>query len=208
MFDIGWSEMLIIGVVLIVVVGPKDLPRVLRAFGQTTKKMRGMAGDFQRQFNQAMDEAELSELRKDVDELRSLNPKGQIQKHFNPLREAADDLKKTMDAAGKTAVPSEPVKGAVDSDLLDDPLIKAVEQNSAASSAEITAPVLSAPSPKIAETALTPDPSAPKPKAKKAPTSKAKTATKAVASKKPDATAAAKPRVAKKKPASQTDESQ
>jgi sec-independent protein translocase protein TatB len=49
MFDVGWSEMLVIAVVLIVVVGPKDLPRMLRQFGRTTSKLRAMAGDFRRQ---------------------------------------------------------------------------------------------------------------------------------------------------------------
>ena len=46
MFDIGWTEMLVIAIVMIVVVGPKDLPRMLRTFGRTTAKMRSMAGDF------------------------------------------------------------------------------------------------------------------------------------------------------------------
>ena len=61
MFDIGWPEMLVVAVVLIVVVGPKDLPRMLRAFGRTTSKMRSMAGDFRKQFDEALKEAELLE---------------------------------------------------------------------------------------------------------------------------------------------------
>ena len=74
MFDIGWTEMLVIAVVMIVVVGPKDLPRMLRTFGKTTAKLRAMAGDFQKQFNEALKEAELDDVKKSVDELRSLNP--------------------------------------------------------------------------------------------------------------------------------------
>ena len=54
MFDIGWTEMLVIAIVMIVVVGPKDLPRMLRTFGKTTAKLRAMAGDFQKQFNEAL----------------------------------------------------------------------------------------------------------------------------------------------------------
>ena len=53
MFDIGWTEMLVIAVVMIVVVGPKDLPKMLRTFGRTTSKLRSMAGDFRKQFDEA-----------------------------------------------------------------------------------------------------------------------------------------------------------
>ena len=74
MFDIGWTEMLVIAIVMIVVVGPKDLPRMLRTFGRTTTKLRAMAGDFQKQFNEALKEAELDDVKKSVDQLRSLNP--------------------------------------------------------------------------------------------------------------------------------------
>src|ERR687897_768248 len=72
MFDIGWTEMLVIAIVMIVVVGPKDLPKMLRTFGKTTAKLRSMAGDFQKQFNEALKEAELDEVKKSVDSLRGL----------------------------------------------------------------------------------------------------------------------------------------
>ncbi|MDE0112845.1 MAG: Sec-independent protein translocase protein TatB, partial [Albidovulum sp.] len=52
MFDIGWSELLIIGIVALIVVGPKDLPGMFRALGRFTGKMRGMAREFQRAMNQ------------------------------------------------------------------------------------------------------------------------------------------------------------
>ncbi|TIS90372.1 MAG: twin-arginine translocase subunit TatB, partial [Mesorhizobium sp.] len=51
MFEVGWTEMLVIAIVMIVVVGPKDLPNMLRTFGRTTAKLRAMAADFQKQFN-------------------------------------------------------------------------------------------------------------------------------------------------------------
>ncbi|MBL4892865.1 MAG: twin-arginine translocase subunit TatB, partial [Rhizobiaceae bacterium] len=66
MFDIGWTEMLVVACVAIIVVGPKDLPKMLRSVGKTIKKVRGMAGDFQRQFNDALKESELDELKNDV----------------------------------------------------------------------------------------------------------------------------------------------
>ena len=93
MFDIGWTEMLVIAVVMIVVVGPKDLPRMLRTFGKTTAKLRAMAGDFQKQFNEALKEAELDDVKKSVDELRSLNPANEIRKQLNPFEKAAADVR-------------------------------------------------------------------------------------------------------------------
>jgi sec-independent protein translocase protein TatB len=67
MFDIGWSELLVIAVVAIIVVGPKDLPRLMRAFGHYASKLRRMAGEFQHQFENAMREAELEEARKAIE---------------------------------------------------------------------------------------------------------------------------------------------
>jgi sec-independent protein translocase protein TatB len=71
MFDIGWSELLIIAVVAIVVVGPKDLPRLMRTFGHYAGKLRRAAADFQRQFEDAMRETELDEVKKAIDSVRS-----------------------------------------------------------------------------------------------------------------------------------------
>jgi sec-independent protein translocase protein TatB len=64
LFDVGWSELMVIAIVAVLVVGPKDLPRMLRTFGKTVGNLRRMAGDFQRQFDNAMREAELDEIRK------------------------------------------------------------------------------------------------------------------------------------------------
>ena len=108
MFDIGWTEMLVIAIVMIVVVGPKDLPRMLRTFGKTTTKLRAMAGDFQRQFNEALKEAELDEVKKSVDELRSLNPTAEIKKQLNPFKEAAADIRTGIEATSKPKAPAEP----------------------------------------------------------------------------------------------------
>lgn len=108
MFDIGWTEMLVIAIVMIVVVGPKDLPRMLRTFGKTTTKLRSMAGDFQRQFNEALKEAELDDVKKSVDELRGLNPASQLRKQLNPFEKAAADVRAGVDQALKPSKPPEP----------------------------------------------------------------------------------------------------
>ena len=74
MFDIGWSELLVIAVVAIVVIGPKDLPRVLRSVGRWTGQVKRMARDFQNQFNEALREAELDSVKKEVEDLAKIDP--------------------------------------------------------------------------------------------------------------------------------------
>src|SRR3989337_939557 len=97
MFDIGWTEMLGIAIVMIVVVGPQDLPKMLRTFGKTTTKLRSMAGDFQKQFNEALKEAELDDVKKSVDSLKNLNPAAAIKKQLNPFEKAAADVRAGLD---------------------------------------------------------------------------------------------------------------
>ena len=69
MFDISWTEFLLIGVVALIVIGPKELPAVMRTMGQWTRKVRSMAADFQGQFQEAMREAEMADLKKQVDDI-------------------------------------------------------------------------------------------------------------------------------------------
>ncbi|MER8624360.1 Sec-independent protein translocase protein TatB [Mesorhizobium sp. M1143] len=123
MFEVGWTEMLVIAIVMIVVVGPKDLPNMLRTFGRTTAKLRAMASDFQKQFNEALKEAELDDVKKSVDTLRGLNPAAEIRKQLNPFEQAAAEVRSGVDAvmkpkpavdpstpAAETPHPAEPLK--------------------------------------------------------------------------------------------------
>jgi len=91
MFDISWTEFLLIGIVALVVIGPKELPGVMRTIGQYTRKIRGMATDFQNQFQEAMREAEMADLKKQVDDMAS------DIKSYDPLKSVRDDL----ETAGK-----------------------------------------------------------------------------------------------------------
>ena len=70
MFDIGWSEFLVIAVVALIAIGPKELPGVLRMVGQWMGKARKMAAEFQGQFQEAMREAEMADLKKSFDEVK------------------------------------------------------------------------------------------------------------------------------------------
>jgi sec-independent protein translocase protein TatB len=94
MFDIGWSELLVIGIVALVVIGPKDLPKVLRALGTMMSKVRSMASEFQGQFQDAMREAELADLKKEAEKLAS-SATSAIQ---NPLQSIENEIQKPADA--------------------------------------------------------------------------------------------------------------
>jgi sec-independent protein translocase protein TatB len=114
MFDIGWSELLVIAVVAIVVVGPKDLPPLMRTFGKYAGKLRRAASDFQRQFEDAMRETEMEEVKKAIesvrDETSSIDLKASIDKPIMvpkppPATPAAPTNGKG--AAGAEAAPAE-----------------------------------------------------------------------------------------------------
>ncbi|MCZ7449496.1 Sec-independent protein translocase protein TatB [Agrobacterium rhizogenes] len=118
MFDIGWSELLVIAVVLIVVVGPKDLPPMIRAFGKTMAGLRKMAGDFRTQFDEALKEADMDDVRQTISDVRNLNPTNSLRDAMNPLRQLGNEIKSDLqkatspsDGLSSTAAPatSEPV---------------------------------------------------------------------------------------------------
>jgi sec-independent protein translocase protein TatB len=92
MFDFSWSELLLIGLVALIFIGPKELPGVLRTLGQWMSKIRRMAGDFQNQFHDAMREAELADLKKEVDEMATHAAQ---YSNFDPLA----DVRKEMESA-------------------------------------------------------------------------------------------------------------
>jgi sec-independent protein translocase protein TatB len=104
MFDIGWSEIAVIAVVALIAIGPKELPGVLRMVGQWMGKARKMASEFQGQFQEAMREAEMADLKKSFDEVREAasgltggSLMTSLQKDVtNSLR--IDDVDKPMDA--------------------------------------------------------------------------------------------------------------
>ena len=148
MFDIGWTELLVIAVVAIIVVGPKDLPRMLRTFGQTIGKMRRMANEFQSTFNDALKEAEreadVLDMKKSVEEAA----KG--VKDFDPLA----DLKKSIapvSATPSAAADAGPAAPAVPAAATDGPQ-PAVSQPAATPPADVqvVVPPIAEPAPAAA----------------------------------------------------------
>ncbi len=91
MFDLGAGELLVIGIVALVVIGPKELPGVLRQAGKFTSKMRKMAGEFRSQFDEAMRESELDDAKKHIDEMKE-KLKNQIE-NINPVSLAQNHAK-------------------------------------------------------------------------------------------------------------------
>src|SRR5215470_12264146 len=118
MFDVGWSELLLIGIVALIAIGPKELPGALRTLGQWMGKVRRMASEFQSQFHEAMREAELADLKKEVDEMAT---KAQSYTHFDPIEDIRKDIE---NAAGPPP--------ALDTPLTDTPAAQASTETAAA----------------------------------------------------------------------------
>ena len=142
MFDIGWTELLVIGIVALIVVGPKDLPGMFKALGRFTAKMRNLAREFQRAMNQAADESGVSDITSDLKALRSAKSLG-----LDAVQDAADRFKggwktgldqvSSAGAADPAGSKAESSAAAKDSDTAKDSM-SAVETS--ASSAEAAAP--------------------------------------------------------------------
>jgi sec-independent protein translocase protein TatB len=115
MFDIGWGELIVIGIVALIAIGPKELPGALRTLGQWVGKVRRMASDFQGQFQEAIREAELDELKKEVDQMAA---QAGNYSNFDPVEEARKEVEKAvgdvppLDAPASTATPVTPTVAA------------------------------------------------------------------------------------------------
>jgi sec-independent protein translocase protein TatB len=105
MFDISWSELLIVGVVALIAIGPKELPGVLRAVGQWMGKIRRMASDFQDQFREAMREAEVADLKRQFEEASAKATSA----FDNPLEVAQKEVEA---AFGAESAPADKTAGA------------------------------------------------------------------------------------------------
>ncbi|SLN44389.1 Sec-independent protein translocase protein TatB [Pseudoruegeria aquimaris] len=105
MFDLGWSELLLIGIVALIVVGPKDLPVMFRTLGRFTGKARAMARDFQRAMNEAADEAGVKDVASDLKNATSAKKLG-----LDKLQDAASQFEKWQpgDAAAATEGEAKP----------------------------------------------------------------------------------------------------
>ncbi|PCH80129.1 MAG: twin-arginine translocase subunit TatB [Hyphomicrobiales bacterium] len=112
MFNIGWSELFVVASVAILVVGPKELPGMLRTFGRTITNMRRMAGEFQAQFKEALQESDLADAQKSIGNFSKFDPKTIVKDAVSdivaPMNEAMDSANtaenKSNDSAKSVSV--------------------------------------------------------------------------------------------------------
>ena len=93
MFDIGWQELFLIGLITILVVGPREIPRVLRTVVAAVRKVRGLANDFQRGIDELARETELDEIRRDLEKSATLDVEHELEDTIDPKGEMSEAVK-------------------------------------------------------------------------------------------------------------------
>lgn len=114
MFDFAWSELMLIGLVALIVIGPKDLPRVLRTAGKWVSQARAVAREFQGSIDQMIRESELEDVRREVEKVASTDIGHQIEKSIDPEGELQGALTppEFTDGTTPTLTPPEPATSA------------------------------------------------------------------------------------------------
>jgi sec-independent protein translocase protein TatB len=138
MFDIGWSELVVIGIVALIAIGPKELPGVLRMLGQWMGKVRRMASDFQGQFQEAMREAEMAGIKTEVDKFTDFS---KDFGNFDPVETARKEIESAIESKPAVA----PVAPVLDENGM--PVTPPSTTPAVAESAEPTPPAVPAPAP-------------------------------------------------------------
>jgi sec-independent protein translocase protein TatB len=186
MLEVGWSEILVIALILIIVVGPKELPGMLRTFGRFATRLRGMANEFKGQFDEALREAELDDVRKGISEVTKLNPTNSLREAINPLRQLGQDIKsdlqKASDISLKPDAPmvaqpedkvpdasaalqaAEPVVAKVETPAVAQPLVSPVSEPAKPKAPRKKAAAAVVPEPVVAEAAPVKKPATPRKK--------------------------------------------
>lgn len=131
MFDIGWSELMVLGIIALIVVGPKELPALLRTVGRYTGFLRKQAADFRAQFDQALREAELDQLKRDVQGFKD-DITSTVRSTTKSLTDEIDKAKSQLE------IPELDDPDAHDSDGM--PIVRKKAEPSAPAAAEIAAP--------------------------------------------------------------------
>jgi sec-independent protein translocase protein TatB len=146
-FDIGWSELVVIGVVALIAIGPKELPTVLRTLGQYMGKIKRMSSEFQSQFQEALREAELSDLKQHAQDIQSTVT--DFTK-YDPMANAEKDMAHAFGAPESAPAAIESTTETV--------VTEPVPTESAAAEPSVPLPAIDVP---IAEPAADPVPEAP-----------------------------------------------
>jgi sec-independent protein translocase protein TatB len=124
MFDIGWQELFLVAVITILVVGPKDLPRVLKTVVAGVRKMRGLANDFQRGIDELARETELDDIRKNLEKAADIDLERELEETIDPT----GNLTNTMHELESTGVEDE--APAIADQTIQDKVVDAPVSNS------------------------------------------------------------------------------
>ncbi|MDH5410322.1 MAG: Sec-independent protein translocase protein TatB [Alphaproteobacteria bacterium] len=117
MLDIGWVELSIIALVTIIVVGPKEIPRVLRTVTQIMRKVRSMASEFQSGIDDLAREAELDDLKKDIQQTASRDFASELENSIDPTGEMTDSVRDI-----ESSLKELPVDSAAPQEKTDEPV--------------------------------------------------------------------------------------
>ena len=93
MLDIGWQEFVLVGFILLIVVGPQDLPKVLKTIVNSVRKIKSMAYDFQNSVDEMANQAEISELKNEVTKLKSSNSISQTKSEIENINKINEETK-------------------------------------------------------------------------------------------------------------------
>lgn len=156
MFDIGWTEMLVVGIVALIVIGPKDLPEMFRTLGRFTAKLRGMARDFQRAMDSAADEAGVKDIKNVAGDLKKATSAKSLGldavkdaatkfEQWDPMKSAKPAPAKPVPTPDPAAPPPSPPKGPATQALAEEQAARRAARKSAAEASK--APAAEAPAP-------------------------------------------------------------
>lgn len=151
MFDLGWGELLVVGVVALVVLGPKELPNALRTISNLTKTARKLAGEFQSGVNEIVREADLEDARKAAQAIS----KGSISKAIEKAVDPTGEMKTTITGIEKEAKAVTPPPAASPTSKFAFPSTPVIAAPAAAAATEIPA-ATTPPAPEPAEASATP----------------------------------------------------
>lgn len=166
MFDFDSTKLIVIGIIALLVIGPKELPGMLRQLGQYIAKMRRMAGEFQQQFSDAMRESELQELKKDMEKMAQ---DAKVDMNYDMVRDTEREIRDAIDNAGKPveAAKAPEIRNPTPDNDPDGAFIQVDIPKPAEAIAAATPAVETSSHPPVREVGLDPEP-APAPKARTA----------------------------------------
>ena len=160
MFDFAWSELALIGALSVLLLGPKQLPETMRSLAKIVRKLRGLSAEFQGHFNEMVREAELEELRAQVQKLSSSSIQAEVTKLVDPGGELSNALQLDPAAAAEQQMVESATVAGEGTALVPDPAAPAPAASPAAPSPTVetapaatpTTPTAASPAPPAAPT--------------------------------------------------------